>query len=82
MRRYRRRSLLLPTEMDRRSILSTVDKLKEAEKQRKEAEEKRKAEADGKLNRYKLLRSAISELSSLAPGSYESTPQTADAGSR
>ena len=81
LRRYRRRSLLLPTEMDRRSILSTADKLKEAEKQRKEAEEKRQAEANAKLAHYKLLRAAISELTRLAPGSFESTPQTADAGS-
>jgi hypothetical protein len=80
LRRYRRRSVMLPTETDLRSSLATKERQKELEKQRKEAEEKKRKEAEAKLNLYKRLKAAVKELTSLSSEHFHSTPQEADAG--
>lgn len=81
LRRYRRRSVQLPTEANLRSTLSTLDKEKEIENQRKEEEQKKKAEADKKLDLYKRLKTAIDELTKIDGNHLQTTPQTAGAGS-
>lgn len=78
--RYRHRSVMLPTEADLRSSLSTVERQKELEKQRKEAEEKKRKEAETKLDLYKRVNAAISELTNLSGDHLQSTLQKADAG--
>ncbi|WP_347888549.1 hypothetical protein ABHF54_01785 [Nitrosomonas europaea] len=80
LRRYRRRSVMLPTEVDLRSSLSTFERQKELDKQRKEAEEKKRKEAETKLDIYKRLNTAIDELTSFSGDHLQSTPQQADAG--
>ena len=80
LRRYRRRSIMLPSEADLRSSLSTLERQKELEKQRKEAEEKKRKEAEAKLDLYKRLNAAIDELSNLGGDDFQITPQQADAG--
>jgi len=80
LRRYRRRSVVLPTEADLRSSLSTLERQKELEKQCKEAEAKKRKEAEAKLDRYKRLQAAIEELTNLSPEHLHETPQQADAG--
>jgi len=80
LRRYRRRSVMLPTDVDLRSSLATIERQKELEKQRKEAEEKKRKEAEAKLDLYKRLKTAVKELTSLSGEHFYSTPQQADAG--
>lgn len=80
LRRYRRRSVMLPSKVDLRSSLSTLERQKELEKQRKEAEAKKRKEAEAKLDLYKRLNAAIEELTSLSSDHLHSTPQQADAG--
>ncbi|MCI0423232.1 MAG: hypothetical protein L0312_29080, partial [Acidobacteria bacterium] len=80
LRRYRRRSVMLPSEADLRSSLSTLERQKELEKQRREAEAKRRKEAEAKLDLYKRLNAAIDELANLSGDHLQSTPQQADAG--
>lgn len=80
LHRYRRRSMLLPTQADLRSILSTADREKEAEAKGKETAEKRRKEAESKVDLYKRLNAAIGELTDLGSSHLESTPQTADPG--
>lgn len=80
LRRYRRRSLMLPTETDLRSSLSTLERQKELEKQRKESEAKKRKEAEAKLDRYERLNKAIDELTKLSSEHLQSTQQQADSG--
>ena len=80
LRRYRRRSVMLPSEADLRSSLSTFERQKELEKQRKEAEEKKRSEAEAKLDLYKRLNAAIEELTNLGGDHLQNTPQHADTG--
>lgn len=80
LRRYRRRSVVLPSKADLRSRLSTLERQKELEKQRKEAEAKQRKEAEAKLDLYKRLNTAIEELTGLSGDHLQSTPQQADAG--
>ena len=80
LRRYRRRSVMLPSEADLRSSLSTFERQKELEKQRKEAKAKKRKEAEAKLDLYKRLNAATDELMGLSGDNLESTPQQADAG--
>ena len=80
LRRYRRRSVMLPTEADLRSSLSAIEQQKELEKQRKEAEEKKRKKAEEKLDLYKRLKAAVKELTILSAEHFYSTPQQADAG--
>jgi hypothetical protein len=80
LRRYRQRSVMLPSSVDLRSSLSTLEKQNELEKQRKEEEAKKRQEAEAKLSLYKQLNAAIDELTSLSGDHFHSTPQVADAG--
>lgn len=80
LRRYRRRSVMLPSKADLRSSLSTFERQKELEKQRKEAEAKKRKEAEAKLDLYKRLNAAIDELTNLSGDHLQSAPQQADAG--
>jgi hypothetical protein len=80
LQRYRRRSVMLPTETDLRSCLATIERQKELEKQRKEAEEKKRKKAKAKLELYKRLKAAVKELTGLGAENFYSTPQQADAG--
>jgi hypothetical protein len=80
LRRYRRRSVMLPSEIDLRSTLSTLEQQKELEQRRKEAEAKKRQEAEAKLDRYKRLNAAIEELTNISSDHLQSTPQKADAG--
>lgn len=80
LRAYRRRSVLLPSETDLSSSLTTVKKQKELERQRKEAEEKRRKEAEAKLDRYRRMEAAVKELMALDGDSLQTTPQEADGG--
>jgi len=80
LRRYRRRSLALPTEVDLRSTLSTLERQKELQKLREAAEAERRKDAEAKLALYKRLNAAIDELTSLSGDQLQSTPQQADAG--
>jgi hypothetical protein len=80
LRRYRRRSVMLPSEIELRSTLSTLEQQKELERQRKEAEAKKRQEAEAKLDRYKRLNAAIEELTNISSDHLQSTPQKADAG--
>jgi hypothetical protein len=80
LRRYRRRSVMLPTEADLRSSLTAIERQKELERQRKEAEEKKRKEAEAKLDLYKRLKAAVRELTSLSAENFYNTPQQADAG--
>jgi hypothetical protein len=78
--RLRRRSVMLPTETNLRSSLSTVEQQKKFEEQRKEAEAKRKIEAEAKLDLYRRLGGAVEELTSLSAEQLQSTPQQEDPG--
>lgn len=80
LRRYRRRSVMLPSEADLRSSLSTFERQKELEKQRKEAEAKKRKEGEAKLDLYKRLNVAIDELTNISSDHLQSTPQRSDAG--
>jgi len=80
LRRYRRRSVMLPSEADLRSSLSTLERQKELEKQRKEAEAKKRKEAEAKLELYRRLKASIEELTNLGGEHFHETPQQADAG--
>lgn len=80
LRRYRRRSVMLPTEADLRSSLSTLERQKELERQRREMEEKKRKQAETKLDLYKRLNAAIDELTNLSSDHLQSTSQKPDAG--
>lgn len=80
LRRYRHRSLMLPTETDLLSSLSTIEQQKQLEKRRKEDEEKRKKDSEAKLVLYNRLRTAIQELTNFNGEHLQSTAQQGDAG--
>jgi hypothetical protein len=80
LRRFRRRSLMLPTDQELQSILSTADRQKEMDKQREEILEKRGKEAEGRLDLFRRLNAAIADLTALGPEHIDGTPQTADPG--
>ncbi|PZV19511.1 MAG: hypothetical protein DCF20_00400 [Pseudanabaena sp.] len=80
LRRYRRRSLMLPSETDLRSSLSTSKRQEELEQQRKEAEARKRAKAERKLARFKQLNTAFEELINLGAEHLQSTQQEEDDG--
>ncbi len=80
LHRYRRRSVMLPSQADLRSSLSTLERQKELDKKRNEAEEKNRKEAEVKLDLYKRLNAAVEELTNLNSEHLQSTPQMADSG--
>ena len=75
LRRYRLRSVMLPSAADLRSSLSTLERQRELEKQRKEAEEKRRQDGEAKLDLYKRLTAAVDELTKLSTDHLQSTAQ-------
>ena len=80
LRRYRQRSVMLPSEADLRSILSTLERQKKLEKKHKEDDVKKKKKAEEKLDLYKRLNTAIEELTSLGSDHLQTTPQKPDTG--
>ncbi len=80
IRRFRRRSVLLPTTAELRSVLSTVEMEKELEKKRREEEERKKQEGGKRLETYKKLTAAIEELTTLSSDNFQTTTQQADGG--
>ncbi len=75
LRRYRRRSVMLPSDAELRSSLSTVEQQKELEKKQKAEEKKKQAEAEAKLDLYKRLNLAVDELTKLDADHLQTTPQ-------
>jgi hypothetical protein len=80
LRRYRRRSVLLPININLRSSLSTLERQKQLEQERKKAEEEQRKQAEVKLNLYRQLSSAIGELTNLGGDQLQTTSQKADPG--
>ncbi len=80
LRKYRRRSVMLPTKIDLRSSISTRLSQKALEKKRREAEAKDNKEAEAKLGQYNLLKKAVKELTSLTGEHIQSSPQKSNAG--
>lgn len=80
LRRYRRRSLMLPAKAELRSALSTVEREKEKQKERDTAEAARRREAEGRLDLYRRLKAGIEELTSLGGEQIQTTPQKPSAG--
>ncbi|BCL71946.1 hypothetical protein TUMSATVNIG1_39130 [Vibrio nigripulchritudo] len=75
LRRYRKRSLKMPTESQLKSSLSTVEAQREREKLRQEALERRRKQAEGRLSLHGRLNSAIKELTALEGNALVQTPQ-------
>ncbi|MFO7906212.1 MAG: hypothetical protein R6U98_26380, partial [Pirellulaceae bacterium] len=61
LRRYRHRSVMLPTEADLKSALNYEEAMKKIEEARKRSEERRRREAEAKFELYKNLKKAIKE---------------------
>lgn len=80
LRRYRQRSLILPSEVYLSSNLSTLKLQNEMEKQRKEAEAKNRELAEAKIDLYKRFDIAIKELTNIKSEYFQSTLQQADDG--
>ncbi|MGF7213221.1 hypothetical protein GGE65_007858 [Skermanella aerolata] len=76
LRRYRRRSLKLPTVADLHSILSTA-RLEEERRKKIEADRaKRQRQAEALFDKYGRLSKAVDELTNLGGDQFYSTPQT------
>ncbi|HEV8577821.1 MAG TPA: hypothetical protein VGX68_01965 [Thermoanaerobaculia bacterium] len=80
LRRYRRRSVLLPDAAILRSSLSTSKLQAELESQRAEAEARRRKEAEAQLSLYKRLKAAVQELTNLDGEHFQSTVEREDPG--
>jgi hypothetical protein len=80
LRRYRKRSALRPGNARLGSALSTQDRQKQLDQQRKRLEEARRKEAETKLALYQRLSTAITELTKLSGDHLQTTPQKADGG--
>ncbi|MFN8591662.1 MAG: hypothetical protein U0031_09410 [Thermomicrobiales bacterium] len=77
LRRYRRRSLQLPTAADLRSILSTRNQEEERRKKLAEAAAERQKQAAAMLDTYRRLHHAIGDLTALDSDHFQTTPQEA-----
>ena len=80
LRRNRHRSVLLPTEAELGSILSTAEEASEAEKRRREAAEQKRKTAEERLDLFRRLSAAVDELTAIRSDHVERSPQVADAG--
>lgn len=77
LRRYRRRSLLLPpATASLRSVLSTAALEEERRKRVAEAQAERVKQAETLFEKYKRLRQAVNELTGLGGEHLQSTPQS------
>jgi hypothetical protein len=80
LRRYRRRSVLLPIDIELPSTLSTLDRHKALEEERKKAEAQQRKQAEAKLDLYQRLSGAIDELTGLGGEQLQTTPLKPDPG--
>jgi hypothetical protein len=81
LRRYRRRSLLLPpTTANLRSILSTAALEEDLRKQVAKAQAERRKRAEALFDQYQRLGKAIDELTGLGGEHFHTTPQEAHDG--
>lgn len=80
LRRYRRRSLMLPSVAELKSSLSTIEKQQEKERIRREKEEKLLQEAETKIGIYKKLKASISELTNISSEHFQNTVQQVSEG--
>ncbi len=79
-RKYRRRSVQLPTQADLRSILDGRDKTRKEEEDRRKKEEDRRKQVTDKAGLYAGLKKAITELMELDKNQLETTLQKSDGG--
>lgn len=75
LRRYRRRSLVLPTMANPGSILSTAELEEDRRRKLAEAQAERRKRAEALFNNYQGLRKAIDELTGLGGDQLQTTPQ-------
>ncbi len=80
LRRYRRRSLKLPVDINLDSILSTVELEKIMEEKRKEQEDKKRNQIKTKNELRKRLKDSITELTNLDGNDIQVTPQVSHEG--
>ena len=80
LHRWRRRSVLLPTDAELGSILSTAEEAAEREKARKEAADAKHKDAEARIELFKRLTAAVQELTAIGTDQVEQPPQVADAG--
>ena len=80
LRRFRRRSVKLPTQAELRSSLNTRLKQRELEKRQKEEAEKKRKLAVDKLRLHQQISDSINELASIDPDQFINTPQNASSG--
>jgi hypothetical protein len=80
LRRYRRRSLLSPSEVDLQSILSTAELEEDWRENLEEAESERRERAEALFEEYLSLSEAINELTGLGGEHFQTTPQNPDDG--
>src|SRR5689334_20224724 len=79
--RYRKRTLLLPVEMDLESSLaSSAEEKKKLEEERRKAVEDDEKEANDLLAKHADLKYAITELVKLSPDHFEVKPSEDDEG--
>jgi hypothetical protein len=80
LRRFRRISFILPTEMELRSTLSTVERQKALLDEQRKADAQRRKESEGKLDLYKRLVNAVTELGSLGGEHIQTMAEKASTG--
>jgi hypothetical protein len=80
LRRYRRRSILLPPMPALKSVLSTAELDAQRRKQLADAQAQRQQQVDSLLTQHAGLRQAIGELTSLPSDQFQATAQEAHGG--
>jgi hypothetical protein len=80
LHRFRRRSLMLPTTADLRSVLSTRKLEEERRKKVAEAETERRGRAESLFGTYQVLRRAVDELTNMGGDQFLATPQAPHVG--
>ncbi len=75
LRRFRKRSVMLPNEADLKSAMNYEEKIKDAEKKRGEEEVRRQKVAENKFALYNNLKKAVKELTTLDEDNFNTTPQ-------
>ena len=75
LRRYRRRSMMLPDVVLLGSVISTAEPRKDQQRDKDQAEDARRQEAEGKLDLYRRLHNAVEELCQLSSEHLRSTLQ-------
>jgi hypothetical protein len=80
LRRVRRRSLKLPSELELRSSLSTLQRQQQLEQERKAREAEQRQQAEAKLQLYTQLKTAIDDLTGLGGDHVQSMTQSPEGG--